>query len=52
VRLASRGQRDMDKGAEPISDVEELRRVRRQARAVYVKSAVTAAILTAIAIVL
>jgi len=52
VRLASRGQRDMDKGAEPISDAEELKRVRRQASAVYVKSVVTAAILTAIAIVL
>lgn len=42
----------MDKGAETISDAEELKRVRRQASAVYVKSAITAAILTAIAIVL
>ena len=42
----------MDSGAETISDAEELQRVRRQASAVYVKSVVAAAILTAIAIVL
>lgn len=39
----------MDSGPEQISDAEELRQVRRQARAVYVKSFVAAAILTAIA---
>ncbi len=42
----------MDQGSEAISDTAELQQVRRQARAVYVKSAITAAILTAIAIVL
>ena len=42
----------MDKGPETISDTREMRQVRRQARAVYVKSSITAAILTAVAIVL
>ena len=42
----------MDQGPEAISDTAEMRLVRRQARAVYVKSAITAAILTAVAIVL
>jgi len=40
----------MDRGAEPISDAEELRLVQRQARAVYAKSIITAAILTAAAL--
>jgi len=42
----------MDEGPETISDTGEMRQVRRQARAVYVKSAITAAILTAVVIVL
>jgi hypothetical protein len=42
----------MDKGPETISDAEELRRVRRQASGVYVKSVITAVILTAIALLL
>jgi hypothetical protein len=42
----------MDRGPETISDAAELQHVRRQARTVYVKSALTAAILTALAIVL
>jgi hypothetical protein len=42
----------MDTGPEQISDAEELRRVRRQARTVYVKSFVAAAILTGIVLVL
>jgi hypothetical protein len=41
----------MDQGPEAISDAAELQQIRRQARAVYVKSAITAAILTAIALV-
>jgi len=52
VKLASRGQRDMDTGPEQISDAEEIRRVRQQARAVYVKSFLSAAILTAVFAVL
>ena len=42
----------MDSGAEQISDAEELRTVQRQARAVYVKSIITAAVLTAAALAL
>jgi hypothetical protein len=42
----------MDTGPEQISDAEELARVRRQARAVYVKSILTAAGLTAVALLL
>ena len=41
----------MDQGPEAISDAAELQQIRRQARVVYVKSAITAAILTAIALV-
>lgn len=51
VKLAARGQRDMDSGPQPIPDAAELQQVQRQARAVYVKSAVTAAILTALALI-
>lgn len=42
----------MDSGAQQISDAEELRTVQRQARAVYVKSIITAAVLTAGALAL
>jgi hypothetical protein len=41
----------MDSGPQPISDAAELRQVQRQARAVYAKSIVTAAILTALAVI-
>jgi hypothetical protein len=51
VRLASRGQRDMDTGPEQISNAEERLQVRRQSRAVYAKTLLTAVILTAIALV-
>jgi len=51
VKLAARGQRDMDSGPQAIPDAAELQQVQRQARAVYVKSAVTAAILTALALI-
>jgi hypothetical protein len=50
VKLASRGQRDLDSGPQPIDDNAELALLRRQARAVYVKSIVTAVILTALAL--
>jgi hypothetical protein len=39
----------MDAGAEPIADSAELARVRRQARAVYLKSLVATAALTGVA---
>jgi hypothetical protein len=51
VRLASRGLRDMDQGPQPISEPDELQQVRRQARVVYAKSIITAAILTALALI-
>lgn len=51
MRLASRGLRDMDEGVEVISDQAELQTVRLQARAVYAKSAIAAAILTVIALI-
>jgi hypothetical protein len=51
VKLAARGQRDMDDGPQQISVAAELQRVQRQARVVYVKSAITAAILTALALI-
>ena len=41
----------MDEGPQPISDSAELEQMRRQARAVYVKSAITAAILTSLALI-
>jgi len=41
----------MDTGPEEIADSADLTRVQRQARAVYAKSVVSAAILTAIALV-
>ena len=51
MTLASRGQRDMDTGAQAIADAAELAQVRRQARAVYLRSFVAAALLTALAYV-
>jgi hypothetical protein len=50
VRLASRGLRDLDSGPQPIIDAGERAQVQRQARVVYVKAFVSAAILTAIAL--
>jgi hypothetical protein len=50
VKLASRGQRDLDAGAEPIADRAEADQVRRQAQAVYIKALISAAILTALAL--
>ncbi|HZE93283.1 MAG TPA: hypothetical protein VEZ49_01155 [Gemmatimonadales bacterium] len=52
MKLASRGQRDMDAGAQAIADAVERAQVRRQARAVYFKSFVAAAVLTALAFVI
>jgi len=46
VKLAARGQRDMDQGAEPISDPIELSTIRRQARGVYLKAWAAASFLT------
>jgi hypothetical protein len=50
VRLASRGQRDLDAGPESVSNAEERLQLRRQSRAVYAKTAITAMILTIISL--
>lgn len=52
MRLASRGQRDMDTGPEQVTEDEERRQLLRQSRAVYAKSFIAAAILTVIALAL
>ena len=49
MKLAARGQRDMDTGPEPIADPAELAQVRRQARAVYAKAIAAATVLTMVA---
>jgi len=48
VRLAARGLRDMDAGAEPIRDTAELDAVRRQARRVQWQSVLAAVLFTAL----
>jgi hypothetical protein len=48
VKLAARGQRDMDAGPEPIADATQLSTVRRQARVVRLKSLLFAGALTAL----
>jgi hypothetical protein len=50
VRLASRGQRDLDQGAQAIDDSAELAQVKSQARKVHMQSLVAAALLTALAL--
>jgi hypothetical protein len=52
VRLAARGQRDLDTGPEAIADPDERAQAKRQARAVYLKSFLAAAVLTALAFIL
>jgi len=48
VKLAARGQRDMDAGPEPIADAAQLSTVRQQARMVHLKSLLLAGALTAV----
>jgi hypothetical protein len=52
VKLAARGLRDMDQGKEKIADRAELAQVRRQARKVHLQSFLTAALVTALLLVL
>ena len=52
MRLAARGLRDMDAGSEAIDDPVERARISRQARAVYLKSFLAAAVLTGVAFIL
>ena len=46
MKLASRGQRDLDTGPHPIRDAAEVTSVQRQSRAVHLKSLLVAALLT------
>ena len=46
MRLAARGARNMDRGDEVVSDPEEARRFRAQARRVYLETLSGAALLT------
>lgn len=46
MNLAARGARHMDDGISRIQEKEELLQVRRQARRVYIKSAVFALLVT------
>jgi hypothetical protein len=50
VGLASRGQRDMDTGAEVITDAAELAQVRAQARRVNLNSLLAASVCTALSL--
>jgi hypothetical protein len=51
VSLAARGSRQITENVEKIEDQSELRQVLRQARAVNIKSAVTAVLLTLLAFI-
>jgi hypothetical protein len=46
VRLAARGARNLDRGDEMVNDPEEARRLRAQARRVYLETLSGAALLT------
>jgi len=50
VKLAARGQRDLDQGPERIADAAEAAQVRRQARAVHAKALAIAVVLTMLAL--
>ena len=52
MRLASRGRRDLDGGETAIEDRAELAAVRRQARAVAVRSVLAAVLATAVYVAL
>jgi hypothetical protein len=47
VALVARGERNLDGGAEPVSDPAELEQLRAQARTVYIRSLLVAAFLSA-----
>jgi hypothetical protein len=52
VALAARGQRNMDGGAEAITDAAELREVKAQARRVNVQAVIVAAAATIVLVML
>jgi len=49
VVLAARGSRNLDGGEEKINDSAEADRLRRKARRIHIKVALTAAVLTVLA---
>lgn len=52
MSLASRGQRDMDAGPEPIADEAERARIARQARHVKLQASTLAVLLTALSLLI
>ena len=48
MRLAARGQRDMDSGVEQVADHDILRALRAQARRVQTRAVATALVLTVV----
>jgi ABC-type uncharacterized transport system involved in gliding motility auxiliary subunit len=52
VSLASRGQRDMDTGAETIADEAQRARIQQQARHVKLQSLTTAVVLTVLTLLI
>lgn len=48
MRLASRGQRDLDDGVALIDDADELAQVRRQATQVRLRTVIAAVVVTAL----
>ena len=52
MKLAARGQRDMDSGPEPVHDATELSALRSQARGVHLRSLLLAGALTALLLLL
>ena len=52
MKLAALGQRDMDAGAEQISNPLELASIRRQASGVHLKSWIAASMLTILLVLL
>jgi hypothetical protein len=48
VALAARGKRNMDTGDEAVAEPELLARIREQSRQVYLRSAIAAALITAV----
>jgi hypothetical protein len=50
VRLAARGARNLDRGDEPVTDPEEARRLRAQARRVWIASGLGAVALTGLGV--
>jgi hypothetical protein len=50
VRLAARGARNLDGGDEPVTDPEQARRLRAQARRIHAESLVAAGLATGVSL--